>query len=51
MNIEKFQNELNVELDKIIDDFNLNLELRSQKLISDILDMINNIEKEFCKLA
>ena len=51
MNIEKFENELNVELDKIIDDFNLNLELRAQKLISDITDMINNIEKELYKLA
>ncbi len=51
MNIEKFENELNVELDKIINNFNLNLELRCQKLISDVATMINNIEKEFCKLA
>ncbi len=51
MNIEKFENELNVELDKIIDDFNLNLELRAQKLISDITDMINNIQKELYKIA
>ncbi len=51
MNIEKFQNELNIELSEIVDNFNLNLELRAQKLISDITDMINNIEKEFCKLA
>ncbi len=49
MNIEKFQNELNIELSKIVDDFNKNLELRAQKLISDILDMINNIEKELKK--
>ncbi len=46
MNIEKFENELNAELSKIVDDFNRNLELRAQKLISDITDMINNIEKE-----
>ena len=49
MNIEKFQNELNVELDKIINNFNLNLELRAQKLISDVATMINNIEKELEK--
>ena len=49
MNIEKFQNELNAELSKIVDDFNLNLEFRSEKLISDITDMINNIKKELEK--
>ncbi len=49
MNIEKFQNELNAELSKIVDDFNRNLELRAQKLISDISDKINNIERELKK--
>ena len=51
MNIEKFENELNAELSKIVDDFNRNLEFRSEKLISDITVKINNIEKEVCKLA
>ena len=51
MNIEKFENELNAELSKIVDDFNRNLEFRSEKLISDITVKINNIEKEICKLA
>ena len=49
MNIEKFQNELNAELSEIVNNFNVNLELRAQKLISDISDMINNIEKGFQK--
>ncbi len=44
MNIEQFQNELNAELDKIINNFNLNLELRSKKLISDITNMIDNYD-------
>ena len=43
MNIEKFQNELNAELSEIINNFNLNLESRAQKLIADITIMINNI--------
>ncbi len=51
MNIEQFTQELNVELSEIVNNFNVNLELRAQKLISDISDKINNIEKEFCKLA
>ena len=51
MNIEKFENELNAELSKIVNNFNLNLELRAQKLISDITDMINNIQKELYKIA
>ncbi len=51
MNIEKFQNELNDELDKIVIHFNKNLEFRSEKLISDITVKINNIEKEIYKLA
>ncbi len=51
MNIETFENELNIELSKIVDDFNRNLEFRSEKLISDITVKINNIEKEICKLA
>ena len=50
MNIEKFQNELNIELSKIVDNFNLNLELRAKKLISDITAKINNIQ-EINKLA
>ncbi len=45
MNIEQFSQELNVELSKIVDNFNLNLELRSQKLISDITNMIDNCKK------
>ncbi len=44
LNIEQFRQELNVELDKIINNFNLNLELRSQKLISDITNMIDNYD-------
>ena len=50
INIEKFQNELNDELDKIVIDFNKNLEFKSEKLISDITAKINNIEKEINKL-
>ena len=49
MNIEKFQNELNIELSKIVDDFNRNLEFKSEKLITDIIIKINNIEKELKK--
>ena len=45
MNIEKFENELNAELSKIVNNFNLNLELRAQKLISDITTMIDNCKK------
>ena len=44
MNIEQFSQELNVELDKIINNFNLNLELRSKKLILDITNMIDNYD-------
>ncbi len=51
MNIEQFSQELNIELSEIVNNFNVNLELKAQKLIADITDMINNIEKEFCKIA
>ena len=44
LNIEQFRQELNVELDKIINNFNLNLELRSKKLILDITNMIDNYD-------
>ena len=46
MNIEQFSQELNIELSEIVNNFNVNLELKAQKLIADITDMINNIEKE-----
>ena len=45
MNIEQFSQELNVELSKIVDNFNLNLELKAQKLILDITTMIDNCKK------
>lgn len=44
LNIEQFSQELNAELDKIINNFNLNLELRSQKLILDITNMIDSYD-------
>ncbi len=44
MNIEQFSQELNAELDKIINNFNLNLELKSKKLILDITNLIDNYD-------
>ena len=44
LNIEQFRQELNAELSKIVDNFNLNLELKAQKLISDITNMIDNYD-------
>ena len=44
LNIEQFRQELNAELDKIINNFNLNLELKSKKLILDITNMIDNYD-------
>ncbi len=47
MNIDQFQDELNMELTKITDDFNSNLQKNAEDLIKRIRQEVDNIEDSF----